>query len=949
MKRRKIYKRITASLLAMLLAVPMTVHVTAADSSESEDEKQNLFYVENFTSYQEYLKQYADSQDATKSVVVQCGTYADDVEKTELEDRPCVLIPEEKAVEYQIAVEQSGFYNLELLYYPMGSTTTAFEVDLQIDGDHPFEGTSSITLPRIWGFSDEKKQDSQGNDIRCDSVQQQEWTRMVLENTSGAGGDNLRFYLEAGEHTISIKSLQGQFALAEVSFVPPKQVLSYEKTLAQWEDAGYKDATESLELIQAEQATKRSEKSIAMENDRMSAATTPYHSYKIRYNYIGGGSWSNVGEWVEWEVDVKESGLYTLACRFLQNEKTSDISTRVLTIDNELPFAEAACIAFPYSNSWQTTIIGDGEEAYKFYLEEGKHTIRMEAALGETAEVINGASSILDRLNSIYVDIVMVTGTEPDVNRDYGIAKLLPDVLEEMKTSSQELKELEELQNEVKGNEEGNSTFERLYQQLDKMVEEPEDIPRRLSNFQTNITSLGTWINTSRTQPLAFDYLQILTPEEEVPKAEKGFFANVKHNVMQFLGSFLMDYSKVGSTETETDREITVWIGSGRDQADIMQKMINTEFTPESGIGVNLQLVGAGSLLPATLAGIGPDVFIGVAETEPVNYALRHAAVDLTKLDGYDEVISRFHSASVTPFELDGGVYALPETMNYPMLFYRKDILNELGIKEEDLTQWDTLLQNVLPELMLSYFDFGMLPDEKNFEMLLYQHGGTLYNEEHTASKLDSTEAYSAFDIMTRLYTDYKIPKSYDFVNRFRSGQMPLAIASYSAYNQLSVFAPEIEGKWGMTTLPGTVDEEGNKVNTAVATVTGSIILSNSDSVDDAWTFLKWWSQGSTQSEYASELESALGTSARLATANIEAFDSIQWNSEIRQALKEQQENLKGIPQIAGSYYTGRYFSFAFRDVVEQGENTRESLLESCENITTEIQDKRKEFYGEGE
>lgn len=942
MKRCCVFKKITAVVLSLSLLFSLNMPLSAAKTADVQ--KDSLFYTAEYRSYQEYLAQYPDAPDASSGIRIDCGTQEEGAKLT-IDDISGARILEDSAVEYTFSVQESGFYNVEMLYYPMEGGTTAVRLDMQLDGENPFEGTASISLSRKWGFSEEERKDSQDNDIRRDSVEISEWQRSRLADTDGAGGEALRFYLEAGEHSLRIEAVQNAVALAEICFVAPRQILTYEEALTQWKTAGYTEAEESLELIQAEAPSGRSDQGIAMVNDRSSAATTPYHSYKIRYNCIGGDSWKSSGEWIEWDVEVPKSGLYTIAVRFLQNGN-DNVSTRIVTIDGELPFAEAANITFPYSSSWQTMLLGDGETAYRFYLEEGTHTLRLTAGLGEGADVINGASEALEELNDIYVDIVVVTGTSPDVNRDYGIAKLLPEVLDRMAAVSARLKELEAKQNEITGEKKENATFKRLYDQMDRMVSDPETVPRRLSNFQSNITALGSWINDSRSQPLILDYIRLMEPSAKAPKAEKGFWASLKHHIRQFFGSFIVDYSAVGSTETETERKITVWISSGRDQADIIRKMVNSSFTPEYGIEVDLQLVNAGALLSATLADIGPDVSLGVAETEPVNYALRNAVVDLSKLEGADEVFARFPEAALTAFTLDEGVYAVPETLDYPMLFYRKDILAELGIQEEDLKTWDTLLQNVLPELMLSYFSFGLTTDMKSYASLLYQHGGTFYNDGKTASILDSTEAYQAFETMTQMYTDYKIPKTFDFANRFRSGQMPLAITSYTAYNQLSVFAPEIEGKWGMTVLPGIVDEEGNINNTAAATVSGAIILKNTDNLDDAWTFLKWWTRGEVQSEYAKELETALGTSARYATANLETMESLQWSDEIKAALKEQQKSLKGVEQIAGSYYTSRYYDFAFRDVVENGGDIRESILDACENVTNEIVEKRQEFYG---
>ena len=47
----------------------------------------------------------------------------------------------------------------------------------------------------------------------------------------------------------------------------------------------------------------------------------------------------------------------------------------------------------------------------------------------------------------------------------------------------------------------------------------------------------------------------------------------------------------------------------------------------------------------------------------------------------YDEVVSRFSEDITTLYEFNGGVYGIPLTQNFPMLFYRKDVLSELEIE----------------------------------------------------------------------------------------------------------------------------------------------------------------------------------------------------------------------------------------------------------------------------
>ena len=73
----------------------------------------------------------------------------------------------------------------------------------------------------------------------------------------------------------------------------------------------------------------------------------------------------------------------------------------------------------------------------------------------------------------------------------------------------------------------------------------------------------------------------------------------MKHEASTFFSSFFIDYNNIGNvTDEKNQRSITVWIGSGRDQANTIKAMIDETFTPETGINVNLKLVNMGTLLP---------------------------------------------------------------------------------------------------------------------------------------------------------------------------------------------------------------------------------------------------------------------------------------------------------------------------------------------------------------
>ena len=226
----------------------------------------------------------------------------------------------------------------------------------------------------------------------------------------------------------------------------------------------------------------------------------------------------------------------------------------------------------------------------------------------------------------------------------------------------------------------------------------------------------------------------------------------------------------------------------------------------------------------------------------------------------------------------------------------------------------------------------------------------------------------NAFEFWTELYTNYSFPTSASFVNRFRTGEMPIGISYYEMYNTLSVFAPELKCKWSFHLIPGTAkqDADGNPIyddfgkqvidHTATASGTGAVLMKQevSDNVGGevvineqgraAWTFLKWWTNAETQRQFGVEMEGILGSAARHATANVKALQQLAWPQEDLRMLLKQWSTVHEMPQIAGSYITGREMENAFREVINNLYNARETLYEYSLLIDAEINRKRSEF-----
>ena len=490
------------------------------------------------------------------------------------------------------------------------------------------------------------------------------------------------------------------------------------------------------------------------------------------------------------------------------------------------------------------------------------------------------------------------------------------------------------------------SQLQQIALHLQRMSEDADEIPALYTVFKDDISKLGDLLVSARSQPLLLDYLFLAEEGAELPRADVNLFESLKYGILRFISSFFNDYNVI-SSDGDNENAITVWIGNGitggRDQALALNQLIVQNFTASAGIPVNLQLVPVNTILTATMAGIGPDVALQVGGSEPVNYAMRHAVVDLSKMAEFDEVMTRFPEASYTAYCYQGGVYALPETLSFPMLFYRKDILNELNIDIMSLNTWTDIV-DILPILQRKNMNFALPASYNSYVMFLYQNDGMLYTKDGKKSALNQKVALDAFDTFMRFYVDYGTPYTYSFEMRFRTGEIPIGISDYTSYNLLQISAPEIQGKWGMTTLPGTVLEDGTINISAPASGAGCVMMTASQQKENSWKFMKWWTSCDTQYQFGKELESVMGVAARYNTANIEALQKLPWQAKDRASLLKQMALLEGIPEVPGGYMTARDVDFALRKVYNNNLDPRSVLLSYVEQINEEMQLKREEF-----
>jgi ABC-type glycerol-3-phosphate transport system substrate-binding protein len=285
------------------------------------------------------------------------------------------------------------------------------------------------------------------------------------------------------------------------------------------------------------------------------------------------------------------------------------------------------------------------------------------------------------------------------------------------------------------------------------------------------------------------------------------------------------------------------------------------------------------------------------------------------------------------------------------MLFYRKDILEKLKLTppqtwEEFYHVISILQQNNLQAGILetNALNAGISSGISIFEKFLIQNGGTYYNDQLTKTAFDTKTAYDAFTQWVELYTEYGLDRSFDFYNRFRTGEMPVGIQPYTMYNQLYVAAPEIRGLWGFTLVPGTEKQDGSIDRAETAGGTAAIMLSDAKDPEAAYQFIDWWTSAEIQTRFGNELEAILGVAARYDTANKEAFANLAWSDAESETLIQQWEKVTDVPQIPGNYFIARCLTNAFRTVVDEDRNPVRTLNTYNKDMNSEIIRKRKEF-----
>lgn len=856
-----------------------------------------------------------------------------------------------QVLSFNVPVTEDGTYEIAVKFYPKDALYMDCLIDMNVNGE---EYVSS--LPILWADAySVYGTDRKGNELVPEQLSIAEPYIDVLSNYHDTNCDTLTFDWKAGDQKVTFSPESQDMVLVAIYVKKVKQLPTYAEYLAANE--GKADATEIL-TVQAEDYRVKSDSFIRATSQK-NAALTPYDTYRKLLNVLEGGSWRESGQKILWEFDVKEDGFYTIGLRYLQNSDTNKAVYRTVEIDGTVPFAEWKTVAFENTdtNKFANKVLDINGEPAKVYLTAGTHTLAMEVTMGPLEEVYDGIVTLMEDINAFGMDIQKLTAGQVDQNRTWNMDYYMPNAISDIETFATRVDALYAKLQEISGDDPTYAdSLKYASESLRKLLKKPNQIPNKtdlISQGDNSATKyLGNVLGSLNSMPMAVDCF-FVGNTEELPSANSNVFKSLAESVKSFVWSFSADAAEGSYTATgaEKSTELTVWIARSVPYVQVLQQIIDADYNSVHGTSIQLSIMPSEQkLVLANATKTNPDVVISAGIGTPFNFAVRGAAKNLLEYPDFLEFYNEHYNLeALVPCTFNGGVYGAAETQDFMVLFYRKDIMETLGL--EIPQTWDDvkyMMPTLLRYNMNFYIPLSANSAYKAFNVtnpFITQNNASYVTEDGSAAAFDTDEYLTAMTEMTELYEIYGMNSAVpSFYNSFRYGEIPIGVASFSTYIQLQMAAPELAGKWAIALSPGTKQDDGTILRYQHAAGSACMIFNNTIRADQAWDFMKWWLGTDTQVKYSYMMQSTYGTEYRWNTGNLTAFSQLSYSEEDKAIILEQWEHQKEITYHPANYMIERQTSDVWNSVVVDHENLVEKIDRATLITNRELIRKLEEF-----
>ena len=851
-------------------------------------------------------------------------------------------------IKVTIQVPETACYTLGFDYLSYDSSILPVEIGMKVDGEYPFYETRSLAFETTW-VSEAVDVDRYGNEIVSLPSKDIRWEHKDLMDASYRYSDALLLELEAGSHELDLAIQEGTVLLGNITLSGSKEIPAYTSSEIASGNA--------LITIEAENFYERNDSSIHAIGE-YDAAISPLSAKQTVLNIVDEDSFNEAGQTVSYRFTVDNAGYYYIGMNYRQSEKNGFPVFADFKIDGEIPNTAFRSYQVEASTEFSTATLQDENgKNLSVYLEQGEHILSVTISIDNLRYALEAVDRIMSGISDLSLEVTKVAGTNKDKYRDLKITRYIPDVQTRLTSWVSELYSLAEEACVYVDAEspEDVAAFSYLLiaaDQLATLAEKPNELVYRVDELSTSVNSINTqianFVDLINDNDLAIDRIYIYQEDAKLPKG-LNFIKSLGMSVTRFFHSFFGQSYSASNTD---ESHVQVWVNRPRTYVEIMQKMIDEEFTPETGIEVDLSIMtDANKLILSNASGDTPDIATGINYSIPFDLAIRGALVDLTQFDNYREVFGRYNDGLLVPSVVGDGLYSLPETMNFYVLFYRSDILGKLGLEVPDTMEE---LIAMLPDLQMRglnvYYPTAPMLVMRNYHgttPLIYQNGGSLYGDTALDINIDSEETVEGFTQLTELFTLYNLPVDVpNFYQHFRNGDLPIGIADFNSYNLILNAAPEIANSWSIAPVPGILDEETGEVKRYMSGGAESTIMfaSTKERENQAWSFMEWWSRAEVQAEFGQRLQILYGDEYIWPTANLDAFEMLPYPTSDKAIIVEQAQYILESPRLLGGYMMEREVSNAYNDVVVNGETVRSRIDEVAKTVERETERKLEEF-----
>ncbi len=872
------------------------------------------------------------------------------------------LIEIDKYKDFELTAKEKGKYFVAISYKPKESVMLDSDCRVEhISADNTVIKSFIAPVYSLWQDSSKDYQlDRYGNEVTPSQKDLGCYITDYLRDSASVDASPVVFEFDSGVQKLRITAVDAQIYIKEVFLIKYSEAISYEEYKSVNNAATYNG---NEIIIEGEDYAVKSDSFIRSKAGN-SSAVYPFNPYYKWLASVDGSSWGTVGQRIVWNFTVPEDGYYNITFHYSQSYKEGQDSCRTIEVDGAVPYKELIETKFPYTGGDFDYKQTEG----KVYLTKGEHTLGLLIEIPHMSDYIDRVNAIIEQLKDLGLSLQQVAGSEADQTRTWDIESYIPGITENLKNIKEELAEIYKQMEDAYGDVPAGSLNLQLSADiLTQILEKPEKLPTRTEEISIGSGSvtnlLAELINGWKSQGLTVDRIYLTGDGEKLPNANGAFLTNISDGVKSFFFA-LTSRNQNYSTGTLSDDALNVWVNRSVPYVETIQMLSDSRYkgyTDENGktVKVNFSIMPDESkLLLANASGTCPDLALGVTGDRPYQLGIRNAVSPFTQFEDFKEYVGdKFGNKYFESYIYDGEIYALPETQQFYVMMYRKDILEKLEL--EVPRTWDEVAE-IMPTLRRN----GM-----NFYLPLSAHTGTkplgtvvpflyqaasaagenpdysLWTKDGMSTAINNEINISAFEKLTDLYLLYGVQNNMpSFYNNFRYGVSPIGVGGFGDYIKMLYAAPEIADDWAIAEVPGFEDENGvihNQMPTAERAI---VMFESSNKKEASWDFVKWWLEDETQIEFSTTLQAKFGSVFVWNSANRNAFAKLAIPEKDKKIIIEQWENAQNIRQTPANYMLERSLSNAWYDVVQNHINVRSALNTAAADIQQEFELKLHEF-----